>query len=81
MPAEAIAKLVRLPKGVELVRPMTIAPGDTEVSFPIRVTKDCLVGQYKEIGCEISITDQGQLISQESGSGVLRVDVERGNTE
>ena len=78
LPADATAKLVRLPKGVELLKSITITPGDKEASFPIRATKDCLVGQYKEIGCEISITDKGQVISQESGNGTLRVDVERG---
>lgn len=78
LPANAVARLVRLPKGVEMINSVTIAPGDTEVSFPIRATQDCLVGQYKEIGCEISITDQGQLISQESGHGTLRIDAERG---
>ena len=74
---EATATLVRLPKGVELIAPVTIRPGDTTVRFPIHATRDTLIGQYKEIGCQITIQEQGQKITQESGSGVLRVDEER----
>ena len=77
LPRNATARLVRLPKGVELVSPVTIKPGDTQAAFPVRVTKDCLLGQYKEIGCEISIEQKGQTITQQTGNGTLRVDAER----
>ena len=70
-------KMVRLPTGIELVQPVTIRPGDKTVSFPIRATKDALLGQYKDIACQITIQEQGQEITQESGSGVLRIDEER----
>lgn len=77
LPGEARATLIRLPNGVELVEPVTIKPGDERVRFPIHATKDALTGQYKQIGCQITIQDAGQEIVQESGSGVLRIDEER----
>ena len=78
LPGNATAKLVRLPKGVQLISPVTIKPDSKEIRFPIRATADCLIGQYKEIGCEILIQQNGQTIAQQSGSGVLRIDAERG---
>ena len=77
LPGDAQASLVRLPTGVELIEPVTIRPRDTEVSFRIRASRDALIGQYKEIGCQIRIGERGQEIVQESGSGVLRIDEER----
>lgn len=77
LPSEATATLIRLPTGIELVKPVTIRPGDKQVSFPIRATKDALLGQYKDIACQITIEEQGQEITQESGNGVLRIDEER----
>lgn len=77
LPGEATATLIRLPNGVELVQPVTIRPGDQSIQFPIRATKDALTGQYQQIGCQITIQEQGQEIVQESGNGVLRIDEER----
>ncbi|MCR9200827.1 MAG: PPC domain-containing protein [Planctomycetaceae bacterium] len=77
LPGNATATLVRLPTGVELVRPATIRPGDNQVTFEIRATSDALTGQYQQIGCQITISAQGQKIVQESGSGILRIDQER----
>ena len=42
LPGNATARLVRLPKGVELIKPITIKPGDTEATFPVRVTRGLL---------------------------------------
>ena len=77
LPGEATARLVRLPNGVEMLEPAVIRPGDKQVRFPIRATKDALIGQYQQIGCQITIRERGQEIVQESGSGVLRIDEER----
>lgn len=77
LPSEATATLIRLPNGVELVEPAVIKPGDEQVRFAIRATKDALTGQYQQIGCQITIREGGQEIVQESGSGVLRIDEER----
>ena len=77
LPSPAKVKLLRLPAGVELVEPQTIKPGDKTVTFPLRASKDALTGQYKEIAGEVTILDEGQEISQQTGSGTLRIDAER----
>ncbi|MDF1755539.1 MAG: PPC domain-containing protein [Verrucomicrobiales bacterium] len=77
LPGNATATLLRLPAGVELVKAQTIKSGDKTLSFPIRVSKDALVGQYQEIACEVVITDGGQKIVQQTGNGTLRIDSER----
>ncbi len=74
---DATATLLRLPTGVELVRPAKIKQGDTEVKFEIKVAIDALVGQTKAIGCDIAIVDGGQAIHQQTGDGVIRVDGKR----
>ncbi len=77
LPSTATAKLVGLPPGVEQAGEVKIQPADTSVSFPIKVTRDCLLGQYKDIRCEVTISDKGQQVTQVTGNGVLRVDEER----
>ena len=77
LPSHAQATLVRLPKGVELLAPVTIKPGQREAAFQVRATKDCLTGQYREIGCQIAIQAAGQTITQQTGDGTLRIDAER----
>lgn len=71
---EARASLVRLPNGVELIEPAIVRPGDDKVIFRVRVSGDALVGQTKQIGCDVAISDAGQEIHQQTGDGVLRVD-------
>ena len=77
LPGKAQAKLLRLPNGVSLVRESTINPNDETVVFEVAVEPDALVGQYQEIACDIAITDSGQTIHQQTGSGVLRIDEKR----
>ena len=49
------------PKGVELLEPADYpARRQAQVRFAIRATKDALVGQYQQIGCQITIQEQGQ---------------------
>ncbi|MGZ0173865.1 MAG: hypothetical protein ACKVHE_30510 [Planctomycetales bacterium] len=58
---EAVLKLGRLPFGVEQVEPYpTIKAGESNATFLVKVTRDCLVGQYKNIFC--GVTDGGQRI-------------------
>ncbi len=76
---KAKATLVRLPRGVELVEPMReIGPEDKEVTFELRATDECLVGTYQGVTLEVTVTDEGQSVRQLTGSGTLRIDVERG---
>jgi len=79
---EAVLQLGRLPFGVEQVLPYpTIKPGEVNATFKVKVTKDCLVGQYKDIFCGVAVTDGGQQIIQQTGNGTLRVDIERNVSE
>ncbi len=76
---KAIATLARLPRGIELVEATReITSKDKEVTFTLRATGDALVGNYQGIVLDLTVTDNGQSVRQLSGSGVLRVDAERG---
>lgn len=78
LPGPATATLRRLPAGVTLVDPLpTIRPGDKQVAFTVEASRDALVGQYKDIACEVTVTENGQSIRQQTGSGTLRVDPAR----
>ena len=77
----ATARLLRLPTGVSLVEEPKINPGDTEVRFQLEIAEDALTGQYKQLACDIAITDAGQEIHQQTGNGVLRIDASRGGGE
>jgi hypothetical protein len=76
---KAIATLARLPRGIELVETTKeISSKDKEVTFTLRATGDALVGNYQGIVLDLTVTDNGHSVRQLSGSGVLRVDAERG---
>ncbi|MEM9236566.1 MAG: PPC domain-containing protein [Verrucomicrobiota bacterium] len=74
----ATASLLRLPHGVSLAEEPKISYGQEEVLFPLKVEPDALTGQYKEISCDVKISDDGQVIHQQSGSGVIRIDEGKG---
>ncbi len=76
---EAKANLLRLPHRVTLVEPQTIIYGQETVAFPIRAQVDTIIGQYKDISCDVEIIDAGQTIRQQTGSGVIRVDEKKGS--
>jgi hypothetical protein len=72
---EATLQLGRLPFGVRQVKPFPkIKAGDNKVSFQVELTRDCLIAQYRDIFCEVTIKDGDQEIRQNTGNGVLRVD-------
>jgi hypothetical protein len=78
IPAVARAVLKHLPHGVVQVGgPVEIAPGADSCAFEVEVTRDALIGQYKEIFLEISIPEGTRTVRQQTGSGVLRVDPEK----
>ena len=78
LPGSSEARLINLPFGVVQLKPYPrINSGMKSVDFKLEVTSDCLVDQYKDISCEILIKQNGQVIHQKTGSGVLRVDPER----
>lgn len=78
LPGKTTATLKRLPHGVRVVGVPTISSKDSTVTFKIEAGPDALLGQYKEITCQITIEAGDQTIRQASGSGVLRIDAQRG---
>jgi hypothetical protein len=75
---KAKLRLQQLPKGVTMLEPAPeITARDKQVVFRIAADADALAGLYKAISCEISIRENGQVIKEHSGAGVLRVDEPR----
>lgn len=78
LPGSSEIRLINLPFGVKQLKPFPrITSASKEVLFKVEVTRDCLINQYKDISSEVIIINNGQQISQKTGSGVLRVDPER----
>jgi hypothetical protein len=76
---KARVTLARLPRGVELVEPVReITADDKQVTFTLRATEDCLTGGYQGVTLDVTVTEDGQAVRQLTGSGVLRIDAERG---
>ena len=71
---EADAILLGLPKGVSVVGKPKLKAGETQLIFEIAASDEALLGQYKELTCEIVVREKGQEIRQRSGKGILRVD-------
>jgi hypothetical protein len=71
---EAEATLLGLPKGVSVIANPKLKSGDKQLIFDITATNEALLGQYKELSCEITVTEHGQQIRQRTGKGILRVD-------
>lgn len=76
-PGTATVVLKRLPRGVKQIGQAQITPKDTQVVFEIEADQDALMGLYKEISCEVTVTENGQTVHQQTGVGVLRVDAAR----
>jgi hypothetical protein len=72
---EAEAVLLGLPKGVTTVEPTPkLRTGDKQLVFEVAAGSEALLGQYKELTCEIVVRQAGQEIRQRTGKGILRVD-------
>ena len=71
---EAQAILLGLPKGVSVVGAPKLKAGDAKLTIEIAATNEALLGQYRELTCEIVVKEKGQEIRQRSGKGILRVD-------
>lgn len=72
---EAEAILLGLPKGVSVLGIPKLKAGQAKLIFTITATNEVLLGQYKELACELVINERGQKIRQRSdGKGILRVD-------
>jgi hypothetical protein len=71
---KAETALLGLPKGVTVTGAPKLASGDKQLIFDITASTEALLGQYKELSCEITVTERGQQIRQRTGKGILRVD-------
>ncbi len=72
---KARASLVGLPVGVKVQEPFPeITAQDTTCVFRIEASSEALLGPYKQIQAEVSVREGGQLVRQQTGSAVLRVD-------
>jgi hypothetical protein len=72
---EAEAVLLGLPKGVVVVAPAPrLKAGAAQLVFDVAADNEALLGQYKELTCEIVVRQGGQEIRQRTGKGILRVD-------
>lgn len=73
--AAALAKLQGLPKGIKVAEPgPVLTPDAAELVFELQADAEALLGQYKEIGVELTFREEGQEIRQRTGAGVLRID-------
>ena len=71
----ARVSLLGLPKGVTTVgEDCHIASDTEEITFTLKATEEALLGQYKELKCEVTYNIDGQSIRQVSQNGTLRVD-------
>jgi hypothetical protein len=76
---EATAELKRLPHGITLVQPLPkFTSKDTKITFTIACAEEALLGQYRDIFCEVTLTENGQPMREQSGYGVLRIDTPKG---
>ncbi len=53
---------------------VTLKPDSSELVFQLAADHEALLGQYKEIGVELTFREEGQEIRQRTGAGVLRID-------
>lgn len=76
LPGQTSAALLRLPRGVSLVSPVSISESGT-VAFTIESAPDALVGSYSGIACELTTNVNGQTLKQIAGYASLRIDPAR----
>ena len=60
--------------GVTVINTPKLKSGDKHLTFEISATPEALLGQYKELSCEITVTEHNQQIRQRTGKAILRVD-------
>ncbi|MFT5466547.1 MAG: hypothetical protein ACI8UO_001647 [Verrucomicrobiales bacterium] len=70
---EAEVSLLGLPKGVT-AKTARLRQGDETLIFNLRANDEALLGQYKQLSCELIVQENGQSIRQRSGNGTLRID-------
>ncbi len=75
---KAVASLRGLPNGVRVREPLPrFNATEKQLTFQIEASAETLVGQYPGLVCEVTLEENGELVRQQTGSGVLRVDPSR----
>ncbi|MFT7638557.1 MAG: hypothetical protein ACI9G1_000281 [Pirellulaceae bacterium] len=69
----ATVALLGLPKGVTAGY-AELKSTDQKLTFRVRVSDEALLGQYKQLSCELKVREGDQEIRQRSGNGTLRID-------
>jgi hypothetical protein len=78
LPGSATAKLIRLPKGLEMASgPISIPDDAKELTLELLASPDALVGTYNNIACEVAVAAEGKELKQIVGTGLVRVDPAR----
>jgi hypothetical protein len=72
-PGEAKVSLIGLPNKVT-AQPLTITKDSTEVVFQIKTDASSPAGEFKNLFCQVVVTQNGEPITQNLGSGKLRID-------
>ena len=72
---QATAKLLGLPKGVNVIEPLPVITKDSkEIAFDLQATDEALMGSVGGLSCEVTVQAAGQEIRQRAGKGTLRID-------
>jgi hypothetical protein len=71
---EAKVKLVGLPPGAEAPE-VTLTKDSKEVPFPLTIAKTTPAGVHRNLFCQVTVTQNGEPVTHNLGSGELRVDV------
>jgi hypothetical protein len=71
---KACATLLGLPKGVEAKGTANLESGSHQIAFELMAKSDALIGNYRELTCEVSVPEGGQMVRQRIGKGILRID-------
>lgn len=72
-PGEATVKLIGLPHNAS-TEEKKVTKETTELVFPIKIGADTPVGKHANLFCQVVVTQEGEPILHNLGSGELRVD-------
>ena len=72
---KATVRLLGLPRGVSVIEPFpTISSDDREAVFLLKATNEALLGQAKNLSCEVTVPFGDQPVVLRTGQGTLRID-------
>ncbi len=73
-PGEATVTLVGLPNNAS-TEPQAITKDTTDLIFKIKTAADTPAGNHANLFCQVVVTENGEPITHNLGTGALRVDV------